>query len=306
MPDDRPIERLPLFDSHAHLDLDAFDADRMAMLQRAAETGVQAVVLPGITLANSQTVQQMASLQMAIQQGAAGQLAADSPSAQAPLPRLFAAAGVHPNSSAHFAETAYADAAITTLKELSADPSVVAVGEIGLDNYWKDVEPAIQEEAFRRQLALAAELGKPVIVHSRDANAEVANVLRAWVAGSHFRTSPLAQRPFAGVLHAFSGDIALAEEAYAWGFALSLGGPVTFKGAKALHALAPALALNRLMLETDSPYLAPHPHRGARNEPANLPLVCQALAALIGSTPLAVAQTTTAVAVQFFGLESRL
>jgi TatD DNase family protein len=295
MPEDRPIEPLPLFDSHAHLDLDSFDADRESMLERAAQAGVQAVVMPGITLRNSAGL-------LRLTEAASARADDDPPSAR---PRLFAAVGVHPNSSGDFAHAQAVERTISRLQELAAHPSVVAIGEIGLDNYWKDVEPAVQELAFRRQLALAAELGKPVIIHSRDANEQVAAVLRDWVGGSHFRSSPLAQRPFAGVLHAFSGDLTLAEEAYGWGFVLGLGGPVTFKGARALHQLAPALALDRLMLETDSPYLTPHPHRGARNEPAHLPLVCQALATLTGHAPLEVAQTTTAVAVQFFGLESR-
>lgn len=290
-------EALPLFDSHAHLDLEPFDDDRLAMLQRARAVGVQAVVVPGITTASSAAIVQMAA-------ASAGTLSASSSALIAP--RLFAAVGVHPNSSGAFGEAAAAEQEVAALQQLAGAAEVVAIGEIGLDNYWDDVAPAVQQEAFRRQLALAAEAGKPVIIHSREANDEVAAVLRDWVAGSHFRNSPLARRPFAGVLHAFSGDAALAEEAYSWGFVLGLGGPVTFKGARALHAVVPQLRLDRLMLETDAPYLTPHPHRGSRNEPAYLTLVVQALAALYETPPNQVAAATTAVALRFFDLENRV
>ena len=115
----------------------------------------------------------------------------------------------------------------------------------------------------------------------------------------------MAARPYAGVLHAFSGDLALAEEAYSWGFVLSLGGPVTFRNAHALHALVPKLRLDRLMVETDAPYLTPHPWRGQRNEPAYVPVIVEQLARLYGATPAEVAAATTAVAQRFFQLEDR-
>jgi TatD DNase family protein len=213
---------------------------------------------------------------------------------------LLVAVGVHPNSAADFD-----DATLVELQRLAAHPKVVAIGEIGLDYYWDKVAPEQQRRAFVRQLDLAGELGLPVIIHSRDANAEVADILRTWVRSDRFRASPLAARPFAGVLHAFSGDLALAEEAYAWGFALSLGGPVTFRNAHALHALVPQLRLDRLMLETDAPYLTPHPWRGQRNEPAHVVVVAEQLARLTGATPSAVATATTAVAQRFFQLEDR-
>ncbi|MBK8047672.1 MAG: TatD family hydrolase [Anaerolineales bacterium] len=183
---------------------------------------------------------------------------------------------------------------------------VVAIGEIGLDYYWHKVEPEQQKQAFSAQLALAAELGLPVIIHSREANEDVAAVLRTWVASDEFRRSPLAERPFAGVLHAFSGDVALAEEAYSWNFVLSLGGPVTYKNAAALHVLAPQLRLDRLMLETDAPYLTPHPHRGQRNEPAYVALVCERLAELYRLPAAQIAAVTTNVALRFFSLEESI
>lgn len=267
-----------LVDSHCHFDLDQFDGDRADVWARARAAGVGWLVIPGIDLA-----QNRGALALAEQQ-----------------PRFFVAVGVHPNSADDFGS-----AALDEVRRLAAHSKVVAIGEIGLDYYWDKVAPEQQRRAFVQQLELAAELGLPVIIHSRDANADVAEVLRAWVSSEHFRASALARRPFAGVLHAFSGDLALAEEAYGWGFALSLGGPVTFRNAHALHALAPQLQLDRLMLETDAPYLAPHPLRGQRNEPAHLALVVEQLARLCAVSPAAVVDATTAVAQRFFQVEER-
>jgi TatD DNase family protein len=265
-----------LVDSHCHLNLDLFDGDRGDVVARAEAAGVRAIINPGIDL-----VQSRAALDLARR-----------------VPIVHAAVGIHPNSSG-----AVSEADIDVLRTLAVEPGVLAIGEIGLDFYWHDVEPAQQQAAFESQLALAAEQGLPVIIHSRDANEAVAQTLRRWVAGAHFRGSLLARRPFAGVLHAFSGDAALAEEAYGWGFVLGLGGPVTFRNAHSLHALVPALRLDRLMLETDAPYLTPHPFRGKRNEPAYVALVCSALAALLGMAESDVAAVTTEVAATFYGLQ---
>jgi TatD DNase family protein len=267
-----------LIDSHCHLDLEQFDPDRPDVLQRARAAGVDTIVIPGIDLAQNRAALALAERE----QG------------------LYVAVGVHPNSASAFDEQTLAE-----LRRLAALRKVVAFGEIGLDYYWDKVAPEQQRRAFVQQLDLAAELGLPVIIHSRDANADVADVLRAWVSGDCFHSSLLAKRPFVGVLHAFSGDLALAEEAYEWGFVLSLGGPVTFRNARDLHALAPKLRLDRLMLETDAPYLTPHPWRGQRNEPAYVAVVVEQLAHLYGVTPVEVAQATTAVAQRFFQLEDR-
>ena len=267
-----------LVDSHCHLDLAQFDADRDDVLARARAAGVAAIVNPGIDLDQCR--------------GALA-LAADTPG-------LFVAVGVHPNSADEWTFDSYDE-----LRKLAAMPKVVAIGEIGLDYYWDKTPPAIQRRVFEQQLELAAEVGLPVIIHNRDASADVAALLRAWVAGSHFAASPLAARPYAGVLHAFGGDLALAEAAYTWNFVLSLGGPVTFTNARELHALAAQLDLDRLMLETDAPYLTPHPHRGKRNEPAYVQLVCARLANLLGTTPADVAARTTALAHRFFQLEDQ-
>jgi TatD DNase family protein len=266
-----------LVDSHCHLDLDHFDQDRDAVVERARQQGVRLIVNPGIDLNHCRHALELADR----------------------YPEVYAAVGFHPNSSDQYDSSKLAD-----LRALAAHPKVVAVGEIGLDYYWDKVDPAQQAIAFREQLDLAAELGLPVIIHSRDANEDIAATLEKWVESSAFRSSPLAQRPFAGVLHAFGGDLTLAQRAYEWNFVLSLGGPVTYKNARSLHALVPQLRLDRLMLETDAPYLTPHPHRGERNEPSYVALVAAQMAALYGRSVEEIAAETSAVALRFYGLEA--
>jgi TatD DNase family protein len=263
-----------LVDSHCHLDLAQFDEDRDIVLQRAQEAGVRLIVNPGIDLHHSRQA-------IALAERYAG---------------VYAAVGIHPNSSGDFSA-----ATVEALRDLAAHDKVVALGEIGLDYYWQKVDPVQQALAFRTQLELAADVGLPVIIHNREATEDVAAILREWVQDAGTRRSPLALRPFWGVLHAYGGDLALAEEAYSWNFILGLGGPVTFTNARRLHELAPQLRLDRLMLETDAPYLTPHPHRGQRNEPRHVALVCEQLARLTGRTTAEVAQLTTEVANRFFG-----
>lgn len=277
-----PDQIVPLVDTHCHLDAAQFDADRAAVLQRARAAGVQWIVVPGIDLQHCRQALALADATVDVDID------------------VYAAVGIHPNSSGDFgAETA------STLRGLAQHPKVVAYGEIGLDYYWDKVARDQQWRAFEAQLDLAAELGLPVIIHSRDANDDIAAILEQWVQGDAFARSPLAARPFAGVLHAFSGDQPLAERAYSWNFVLSLGGPVTFKNAKRLHELVPHLRRDRLMLETDAPYLTPHPYRGQRNEPAYVALVCDQLAALYGIESAEMARTSSDLAAHFFGLETR-
>lgn len=272
------VSPYPLIDSHCHLDLAHFDDDRAEVLARARAAGVQAIVVPGIDLHHCRQALRLAAAE----------------------PDVYAAVGIHPNSSDGWTAEVGEE-----IRALAAHPKVVAYGEIGLDYYWDKVPHRQQQAAFEAQLDLAAELGLPVIIHSRDANQDVAATLEAWVGGAAFAASPLAARPIAGVLHAFSGDVALAQRAYGWNFVISLGGPVTYKNARTLHALVPQLRLDRLMLETDAPYLTPHPHRGKRNEPAYVALVCAQLAELTGASAEQIAQTTTTVAQRFFGLKAQ-
>jgi len=262
-----------LVDSHCHLDMEQFDADRAAGLERAEECGVSMIVNPGIDLVHSRQAIALADQH----------------------PQVYAAVGIHPNSSADFSEQT-----LTQLRELVDHPKVVAIGEIGLDYHWDTVSRQQQARAFRAQLDLAAELGLPVIIHNREASTALAQILQEWASSAQTRNSPLAERPFWGVLHAFSGDAALAQAARGWNFALGLGGPITFKNARALHNLAPQLGLDRLMLETDAPWLTPHPMRGKRNEPAHVALVAERLAELLGTPIEEIAARTTAVARSIF------
>ncbi len=268
---------IPLVDSHCHLDLEPFQVDRDQVVERARAQGVVAIVNPGIDLEHCRAAIQLSEA----------------------YPEVYAAVGIHPNSSGDLAP-----ATLEALERLAGHPKVVAIGEIGLDYHWDRVAPQVQVRAFREQLALAASLGLPVIVHNREAHADVAAVLEEWVGSPAFRNSPLAQRPFAGVLHAFSGDRELAEQAYRWNFVLGLGGPVTFKNARRLQTLVPSLRRDRLLVETDAPYLAPHPHRGRRNEPGHVRLVAEKLAQLYGCSLHEIAAQTTATAIQFFGLRT--
>ena len=262
-----------LVDSHCHLDMEQFDADRAAVLERAQANGVNRIVNPGIDLVHCRQAIELADKH----------------------PQVYAAVGIHPNSSADFSEQT-----LIQLRKMVDHPKVVAIGEIGLDYHWDTVSRQQQARAFRAQLELAAALGLPVIIHNREASTALVKILQEWAASAHTRNSPLAEKPFWGVLHAFSGDAALAQAAHGWNFALGLGGPITFRNARALHELAPRLDLDRLMLETDAPWLTPHPFRGKRNEPANVALVAERLAELLAMSEEEIAARTTAVAFKIF------
>jgi TatD DNase family protein len=262
----------PLFliDTHCHLDLPQFDGDREEVISRAEAVGVRILINPGIDLDSCRRALALAERHRCI----------------------YAAVGVHPNDCAGFD-----DGTLMVLRKLASHPKVVAIGEIGLDYYWKR-EPAEQQKAvLRAQLALAAELRLPVILHSRESNSDLLCELSQWGAAIRKNRGAAA---IIGVWHAFSGDVADAAAANKLGLVVGLGGPVTFHNARALRALVPQLRLDRLLLETDAPYLAPHPHRGQRNEPAYVPLVVQALAALYGEAEEAIATQTTGTALDCF------
>jgi TatD DNase family protein len=257
--------RPALIDSHAHLDAPQFDDDRAAMLRRAAEAGVRAVVNVGYNPATWPTTLALAEAH----------------------PGFFACLGFHPNDAADWNGTI-----IPELVRLHRHPKVVAVGETGLDYYREHAAPAQQRAAFLAQLALARSLAKPVVIHHREAHDDLLAILRADVA---------AHGPLRGVLHAFNGDPDFADDLLALGLFLGIGGPVTFKNATDLHAAVRAAPLDRIVIETDSPYLAPHPHRGRRNESAYVALVAERIAALKAMDMYAVADATTQNAETLFG-----
>ena len=238
------------------------------------QAGVETIVTIGIDLAHSRAAIALAER----------------------YPQVYATVGIHPNDCADFGPDTLAE-----LRELAGHAKVVGIGEIGLDYYWDRVPADMQKSAFRAQLDLAAELALPVVIHDREAHDDVRAELRAWVR-DRLPGTPLAEKPFAGVLHSFSGDLDMAEEAYDWGFVIGISGPVTFKNARDLHALIPHLRRDRLIIETDAPYLTPHPFRGKRNEPAHVALVAEKLAELWGLPYADVAAATTATARAFFAL----
>jgi TatD DNase family protein len=257
---------LMLIDSHCHLNFTAFDPDRTEVLARASQTGIRAIINPSINLEDSQRVIALAES----------------------LSNVYAAIGFHPNDATNFDE-----AALARLRALASHPKVVAIGEIGLDYYWDESPRPVQRYVFEQQLALARELAKPVIIHQREASTDTMAVLRAWAASK--------EHPGL-VLHSFSGDQAMAEEAVALGFFIGISGPVTFKNARSLPEVIKTVPLERLLVETDAPFLTPHPYRGKRNEPAYVKLVAERLASL-RQLPLAqLSRQLTENTIKLFGL----
>jgi TatD DNase family protein len=247
-----------LVDSHCHLDDRQFDPDREAVISRALEAGVSCMLAIG-------TGDGPPDLEAAIR-------LADA------FPQVWATVGVHP----HDARKATPDT-WRHMRELLSHPKVVAVGEIGLDYYYDHSPRQTQRAVFLEQLELAAEARKPVIIHSREAWEETLSLLR-----THW-----APTGFGGVFHCFSGGPAEAREALGLGFHLGFGGVVTFPKAERVREAARYVPADRLLLETDAPYLAPVPHRGKRNEPAFILETARRLAAERGEPPETLAANTT-------------
>ena len=262
-------------ETHAHLDASKYDHDRDAVVQRAVDAGIVQIVTVGADLPSSRAAVDLAGR----------------------YEMIYAAVGVHPHDAA-----SVGPATLGELRELALHPRVVAVGEIGLDFYRNYAPREAQRKAFEGQLALASEIGKPVIVHIRDDKGQVGaydtalSILCAWLPQHPARHSNV------GVLHCFSGDLGTARAALDLGFYLGIDGPVTYPNAKPLQSLVAELPLDRLMLETDCPYLAPQARRGRRNEPAFIPYIADKVAELQGTKVQAVALVTTANAQRLFGL----
>lgn len=254
-----------LVDTHCHLDFDRFDADRDEVVARAVAAGVGRIIVPAVDLTNCPAVLALAER----------------------YEPVYAAVGVHPNSSA-----GWQDEWLDRLRQYAAHPRVLAIGEIGLDYYWDKSPPPIQHQAFNAQLALAAELGLPVIVHNREADDDVVRLLAE---------SPLHGRDRPGVLHSFSAGWPMAEAVLAMGYYLGFTGPLTFPKADEMRQVARQAPLDRLLVETDAPFLAPQAHRGRRNEPAYVVETAGRLAELHDLSPTELARQTTANAVCLFG-----
>ena len=267
-----------LADTHCHLNFEAFDSDRSEVIARARDVGIKHMLNPGIDLKSSQAAIELADA----------------------YPEVFAAVGVHPNDS-----LTWDDLSLDKLRELAKLPKVVAIGEIGLD-YYRDRAPReVQKHVFRQQLSLAAEMSLPVVIHTRNANtqdrqavSDVLDILEEWQAELAASGSGLAERP--GVLHSYSADEIAAQQATAINFWIGVTGPVTFRNAVELQSVVASLPLERMLIETDAPFLTPQPHRGQRNEPAYVRLVAEKIAQIHHLPFDQVAGATTASAERLF------
>jgi TatD DNase family protein len=255
-----------LVDSHAHVDFPQFDQDRQKVIERAQQAGLVALINVGTNLRSSQ-----ASVDLAAAYGRA------SPHF------VYATVGIHP----HDAQRATPES-IGRLRDLARHDKVVAIGEIGLD-YYRDYSPRpAQRKAFEEQLALAAEMELPVVIHSREAHDDTLAILDGWE-GS-------------GVLHTYAAGLEHLELVVDMGFFIGISGPVTYGSARELREVVRAAPLDRLLVETDCPYLTPEPHRGRRNEPAYVRFVAQAIAEARDEPADRIADETTRNACRLFGL----
>jgi TatD DNase family protein len=258
-----------LVDTHAHLMDAQYRDDLDAVLERAAAAGVGTLMCVGYDRASSEQAVALAERHA----------------------NIYATVGVHPN----YAGQAAADD-FDAIRVLATHPRVVGLGETGLDNYRQHTAPAVQLDWLRRHLDLAGERGLPVVIHCREANERVADELTRWAAGLGPRRRP------PGVLHCFNGSWSLAERCMAVGFLVSFAGPLTFRRTGDLVDAARIVPTERIVVETDSPFLAPPPHRGRRNEPAWVRYTAERLAELRNVDVRDLATQTTRNAVRLFGL----
>ncbi len=233
-----------IFETHAHYDDEAFDADREELLESLPAAGIGTVVNIGANIESTKSTLALAER----------------------YPFIYAAVGVHPSDSAELNEER-----MNWLEEQCVRPKVLAVGEIGLDYYWDEPEREIQKHWFRRQLQLARKVNLPVVVHSRDAAKDTLDIIKEEKAAD-----------LGGVIHCFSYGVEMAREYLNLGFYLGIGGVLTFKNSRKLKEVVEYMPVDRLVLETDSPYLAPVPFRGKRNSSLNLPYVVKAVSEIKG------------------------
>ena len=258
----------PLIDTHAHLDDEQLAADLPAVLKRARAAGVATILAIATSAPSSAVCVSLAERH----------------------PQLFATVGIHPNHIMEESPTAWDE--VVALVERGR---VAGVGETGLDRHWDNTPFAVQEEYFVRHLDLARRQRRPVVIHCREAEADMLRVLRA----EFDRHGPIR-----GVMHSFVGDTAMAEACRAMGLHLSFAGMLTYKNAEGLRQTAAQQPLDRLLVETDSPYLSPVPLRGKRNEPAHVVHTAACLAGVLGIATDALAERTTVNARSLFGLPS--
>lgn len=253
-----------LFDTHAHYDDEAFDADRDALLTALPDCGVGLVIDPGCDLTSSRRAVELA----------------------AAYPHVYAAVGIHPENCG-----GCTDDDLAALRPLAQQPKVVAIGEIGLDYYWPENPPHdFQQQVFRAQLELAQELDLPVIVHDREAHGDSLAIVKEYPA-------------LRGVFHCYSGSVEMARELLALGWYLGFDGPVTYKNARKTVEVAEMVPLDRILIETDSPYMSPVPLRGKRNDSRNVFYIAEKLAQIKGMTTEEMARLTMENGKSLFGIQ---
>ena len=272
-----------LADTHCHLDFNKFDEDRDAVIQRALDIGVERILIPALELESSKVVIQLANSHQ----------------------NIFAAIGFHPTDLDNWNENS-----IENLRNLTTSANkILAIGEIGLDYYWiKEPEKqAQQRKVLQQQLKLAQEVNLPVIIHMREENdawhgqasMDLLAILTTWQNELHAKKHPLANKP--GVLHSYNGTFEIAQKAIEHNFYIGVTGPVTYKNAQEKRQIIRQLPLDRLLIETDAPFLTPVPHRGKRNEPAFVAHIADKIAEIHMTTREQVAQITSANAKNLFG-----
>jgi TatD DNase family protein len=270
-----------LTDTHCHLDYNKFDPDREAVIQRALDSGLVRMLVPGLHHRSSKEAVRLAESH----------------------PSVYAAVGFHPTDLEEFSEDNF-----QTVKELAIHPKVVAIGEIGIDYYWVKEEDkrSFQHEILKRHLVLAEEMNKPVIIHMREekdawfgqASIDLLEILTQWHKDLKAQAHPLAEKP--GVLHSFNGNLETAQKALALNFYLGVTGPVTYKKAEEKRKIIGQLPLDRLLIETDSPFLTPEPVREKRNEPSLIRHIADKIAEIHSKSPAEIAAITTANAARLF------
>jgi len=247
-------------DTHAHLNDEQFQEDLKEVLSRAAAARVRYVVNVGYDLASSRKAAALAE----------------------EYPELYAVVGIHPDEAKEVTLETYQE-----LRKLAGQKKVVAIGEIGLDYYWDNSPRDVQQEVFRQQIRLAQELDLPIVIHDREAHGDILKIMQE-------------EKPKRGIMHCYSGSREMAEICLQLGFYISFAGPLTFKNAKKAVEVAETIPLDRLLIETDCPYLTPHPFRGKRNEPARVVLVGEKLAQIKGLTVEEIAEVTSSNARRIF------
>jgi TatD DNase family protein len=253
-----------LFDTHAHLNAEQFNEDLNEVMQRALEAGVSQIVVVGFDRPTITRAMELVEEHEFI----------------------YAAVGWHPVDAIDMTEED-----LIWIEELAAHPKVVAIGEMGLDYHWDKSPKDVQKEVFRKQIRLAKKVKLPIVIHNREATADIIDILKEEHA-----------EEVGGIMHCFSGSAETAKECINMNFYISLGGPVTFKNARKPKEVAEEIPLDRLLIETDCPYLAPHPYRGKRNEPSYVKLVAEQIAELKGISYEEVAEATTRNTRKLFGM----